>query len=37
MAVREEIVIATGLISATIVFVFCAWIDWIFGRIEDGH
>jgi hypothetical protein len=33
----SKIVIETGLISATIVFVFCAWIDWTIGWIEDGH
>jgi hypothetical protein len=33
----SKIIIETGLISATIVFVFCAWIDWTIGWIENGH
>jgi len=33
----STIMIETGLISATIVFVFCAWIDWTIGWVEDGH
>jgi hypothetical protein len=33
----SKIAIGTGLISAIIVFVFFAWVDWTIGRIEDGH
>jgi type IV secretory pathway TrbD component len=33
----SKIVIETGLIAATIVFVFCAWILWTIGWIKDGH
>jgi len=31
------IMIEAGLISATIGFVFCAWIAWTLSWIEDGH
>jgi hypothetical protein len=33
----SKIAIETGLISAIIVFLFFAWIDWTIGRIGDGH
>ena len=33
----SKIAIETGLISAIIIFLFFAWIDWTIGRIGDGH
>ena len=33
----STIVIEAGLISATIGFVFCAWILWTISWIEDWH